>query len=40
VDHFRLDRRTWAGFKSWGLSGPAAHGREASGEAALPLAAE
>ncbi|KAA2236411.1 GNAT family N-acetyltransferase [Salinarimonas soli] len=40
VDYFRLDRRTWASLKSWGLSGPTAHGRETSGEAALPLAAE
>jgi RimJ/RimL family protein N-acetyltransferase len=40
VDDFRLDRRTWASLKSWGLSGPNAHGRGASGEPALSLAAE
>ncbi len=40
VERFRLDRRTWASLKSWGLSGPIAHGRDAQGEAAPALAAE
>jgi RimJ/RimL family protein N-acetyltransferase len=40
VDHLRLDRRTWASLKSWGLSGPTAHGRSAAGEPSLALAAE
>ncbi len=40
VDAFRLDRRTWASLKSWGLSGPVAHGRDAVAAAELPLAAE
>ncbi len=38
VDAFRLERRTWASLKSWGLSGPVAHGRDAEG--VVPLAAE
>ncbi|HYF55907.1 MAG TPA: GNAT family N-acetyltransferase [Salinarimonas sp.] len=40
VDAFRLDRRTWASLKSWGLSGPTAHGRDLQGEAGPALAAE
>jgi len=40
VDQFRLDRRTWASLKSWGLSGPIAHRRGEEADLRPTLAAE